>query len=210
MNVIAAAWDWNWRKLRRMIQFYAPSQVKRALWNSEFANGHWNCLVDTPGDPVYTVLEKYANGRNILDMGCGSGNTAMELDESCFSSYTGVDISDAAVAQAAARAAEGGRQQKASFVQGDFLEYAPNGQYRLILFRDSLYYANITMIQRILDRYADSLEPGGVFVVRLQSGMKKQQAIVQSIERRFTIVEKKLTASPPAVILVFQPNNRLP
>ena len=61
---------------------------------------------------MYQFLEKYANSGNILDLGCGPGNTANELKEQVYQSYIGVDISDAALAKAVKRTEEKGHEQE--------------------------------------------------------------------------------------------------
>src|ERR1700674_5764890 len=82
---------------RGLLQRYGTESMKRALWNSEFMGGRWNCLDDTSGDCVYPYVEKYARNGSILDLGCGSGNTGIELDVTAYQQYVGVDISDAAI-----------------------------------------------------------------------------------------------------------------
>ena len=69
--------------------------------------------------------KKYAQNGNILDLGCGPGNTANELASDVYRSYVGVDISEAALAKAVRRSKENGRQGKNSFVVSDFLAYKP-------------------------------------------------------------------------------------
>src|SRR5437870_1451228 len=91
---------------RGLVQLYGTERMKRVLWNSEFSGGRWSCLDNTTGDCLYPYVEKYARNGNILDLGCGSGNTGVELDPAAYRHYTGVDISDAAVEQAKKRTEE--------------------------------------------------------------------------------------------------------
>ena len=78
---------------------YAPSSIKKRLWDRDFSGGKWDFIDNTVGDCVYPHLEKYAKGGDILDLGCGPGNTANELASDAYRSYIGVDISEAALAE---------------------------------------------------------------------------------------------------------------
>ena len=87
---------------------YGPSGIKKRLWDKEFSSTKWNFIDNTMGDCVYPFLEKYANNGNILDLGCGPGNTANELAASAYKTYIGVDISEAALEKATKRTQENG------------------------------------------------------------------------------------------------------
>src|SRR5579862_5856065 len=104
---------------------YAPSFVKKRLWDRDFAGGKWDFIDDTAGDCVYAHLEKHTKGGDILDLGCGPGNTANELAADAYRHYIGVDISEVALEKARKRTRQEGREGKNSFVCSDFLGYAP-------------------------------------------------------------------------------------
>jgi SAM-dependent methyltransferase len=204
MDTAAFATNWWLRKLRFAIQAYAPAKMKQRLWNREFSAGQWNCLGDTQGDPVYPVIEKYAENRSILDLGCGSGSTANELAPHKYREYIGVDISDEAITIAAKRTLENGRTQKSNFFQSDILSFVPTQKYGVILLRDSIYYVPFPRIKAMLDRYAENLEPDGVFVVRMRNSGKRVNAILDLIETSFQVREKYVSVDPLAVVIVFR------
>ncbi len=79
------------------------------------------------GDCVYPHLERHTANGSILDIGCGSGNTATEMARDSYRSYLGVDISEAALAKAqqAQPGSEAAGQNR--FECGDFLTYVPTG-----------------------------------------------------------------------------------
>src|SRR5262249_44197720 len=106
--------------LRGFIMSYGPSSISKRMWADEHGGPKWNFADHTIGDCVYPALEKYASRGAILDLGCGSGNTATELDTSVYQKYIGVDISKNALAKAENRSRESGRQDKNSFVCSDF------------------------------------------------------------------------------------------
>src|SRR2546426_5878593 len=109
--------------MRGLLKSYGPSSVKKRLWDAEFSIGKWNFIDDTVGDCVYPYLEKYARKGNILDLGCGPGNTATELAPDAYGQYVGVDISEAALSKAAKRTQVSGRSNKNRFMQADFLSF---------------------------------------------------------------------------------------
>jgi SAM-dependent methyltransferase len=192
---------------------YGPSNIKKALWDNEYSGDKWNFADNTAGDCVYSHLERHVAKGNILDLGCGSGNTANEVSVTAYDSYIGVDISEAALRKATKRSEKNGRAQKNRFVQGDILNYLPTGQFRVVLFRESMYHVPLGKIKPMLDRYSKYLADGGVFIVRLNTtdgivGKTKSRpsAMIAAIESDFDVLEKRQYGgeSGPTVI-VFRP-----
>lgn len=192
---------------------YGPSSIKKRLWDRDFAGGKWDFIDNTVGDCVYPYLGKYAKGGNILDLGCGPGNTANELAADAYRCYVGVDISRAALAKAVKRTQENGRADKNSFVVSDFLGYTPAQEFDIILFRESLYHVPFGQVKTILDKYSKNLKAGGVFIVRLYAGGDRPGQIkfrvarkIDLIKREFNIVEARQFDTPGLpTVLVFRP-----
>jgi SAM-dependent methyltransferase len=165
---------------------------------------------------VYPYLEKYAHNGNILDLGCGPGNTANELSADVYQTYIGVDISEAALAKAVKRTQENGRAGKNSFVSSDFLGYKPTQEFDIILFRESLYHVPYGQVKPILDKYSRNLKSGGVFIVRLYAGDHRPGKIKRRVtrkmdllEREFDMVESQRFETPGLpTVLVFRPRRR--
>ena len=112
-------------KIRDVLETHGTSRIKQRLWDDDFSRGRWNCLDTTVDDCVYSRIEKSAKGGSILDLGCGSGGTANELNGSAYRDYTGVDISEVAVGKAKKRTEENGRGSRCRFLQGDVITYEP-------------------------------------------------------------------------------------
>jgi SAM-dependent methyltransferase len=196
------------------LKSYAPSGVKKRLWDKEFSGTKWDFIDKTEGDCVYESLVKYATNGSILDLGCGPGNTANELDADAYKKYVGVDISEEALAKARRRTAENGRANKNTFVQHDFINYTPTENFDVILFRESMYHVPISKIKSTLDHYAKHLKDGGVFIIRIATSDKEHggaakprpTAMVRLMEAEFHVVEKRLYdhVSHPTV-LILQP-----
>jgi SAM-dependent methyltransferase len=192
---------------------YGPSNIKRRLWDKEFSEGKWNFIDDTSGDCIYPHLEKYARNGDILDLGCGPGNTANELATTAYRSYVGVDISEAALGKGVRRTKENGREDKNTFAQGDFLGYAPTQKFDVILFRESMYHIPFGQVRPILDKYSRYLNDGGVFIVRLYAADIKTGKIksrvtskLDLIKGAFDIVESCEYDTPGRpTVLVFRP-----
>lgn len=203
------------RFIRGAALVYGPSAVKKRIWNKEYSEGKWNFIDNTAGDCVYPLLEKYAREGDILDLGCGPGNTASELPATAYRTYLGVDISDACLIKARARTNQTGRSDRNTFVQGDLLKYLPDHAFNVILLRESLYHVSKGRIPSVLHRYSGYLKEDGVFIVRVFTSVKgkdlvRPREMMHALEAGFHVVERNEQRMPQAtaVVLVFQPKSR--
>ena len=201
---------------RGFLLSYGPANVKKAFWNKEFSGGKWNFIDDTSSDCVYRHLEQHAQGGDILDLGCGPGNTANELSVNAYRTYIGVDISESALAKGQKRTNKNGRTGKNSFVCSDFLNYVPTHDFDVILFRESLYHVPYGQVLELFGKYSKHLKSSGVFIVRLFLGDRETGEIkirvkrkIDLIKREFEIVEEYQydTLGLP-MVLVFRPQQQ--
>jgi len=205
------------RFVRGFLLSYGPSNIKKRFWDKEYSEEKWAFAYNTVGDCVYAHLERYTTNGSILDIGCGSGNTATEMAP-IYQSYLGVDISEAALTKARWRSEECGRGKKNRFECGDFLTYVPTGRYDLILFRESMYHVPLGKVKPTLDRYSAYLKDAGVFVVRLYAsscdradGKDKYRpaAMLRDMETEFDVLEKVRYDVPgQPTVMVFRPKER--
>jgi len=199
-----------------LLASYGPSSIKKVLWDKDFSGGKWDFIDNTIGDCIYPHLEKYAHSGDILDLGCGPGNTANELTSGAYQSYIGVDISKVALAKAVKRTQENSRADKNSFVCSDFLGYTPTRDFDVILFRESLYHVPYGQVPAILEKYSKNLKKSGVFIVRLYAGDIPTGKIkyrvtrkLNLIKREFDILESCQYDRPGTpTVLVFRPRRR--
>lgn len=195
------------------LKAFGPSKVKKVLWDKEFTRGKWDHLDDTSSDVVYAHLEKHTKNGSILDLGCGPGNTANELVETAYTTYIGVDISEAALIKGRMRTQENGREHKNTFVNSDLLGYAPTQKFDVILFRESMYHVPKGKVKAILDHYSPYLKEDGVFIVRLvlrgRDGASKNRpkAMIHLMEAEFDVLEKHEHGQWEVNILVFRPKH---
>ena len=201
------------RFMRGALLSYGPSPLKKLFWDSEYLSGKWNFNDETASDSVYPPLEKYARNGSILDLGCGSGNTANEMAVSAYRTYLGVDISEPALRKARRWTEQSGRADKNSFAQGDLLSYVPTQRFDVILFRESIYHIPLGKVKAVLGRYSKYLRDGGVFIVRLftsENGKSKSRpsAMMRVIETSFDVLEKPHYSQSGATVIVFRPRIR--
>lgn len=106
---------------------------------------------------------------SILDLGCAGGTLALCLDRG-FVTYSGVDISDYAIAKAREELAEAVLPVNLAcgFEAASVEAYQPQRQYDVIVFNEVMYYLDLAAVSATLRRYADHLAPGGVIVVSLK------------------------------------------
>ena len=200
------------RFIRGAVLTYGPSFIKRSVWNKEYLTDKWNFNDSTTADCIYPYLENYSNNGTILDLGCGSGNTANELSLHSYTRYVGVDISDSALSKARSWTENNGRTAKNTFVRGDLLSYVPTQQFDVILFRESMYHVPLGKVKGVLDHYAQYLKPDGVIIVRMHAGDNnwkpkyRPTAMLRSIERQFDVLHKaESRIGRLGTILVFRP-----
>ena len=193
------------------LKSYGPSSLKRVFWDKEYSGDKWNFADHTEGDCVYSHLERHAANGNILDFGCGSGNTANELAANAYQNYLGIDISETCLNKARKRSEENGRAAKNKFTSGDFLKYSPTEKFNVILFRESMYHVPMGQIKSILSRYSEWLKDDGVFIVRLETADRegnpksRPTAMVNIIRTEFDIVEDCQYPESGATVIVFRP-----
>jgi len=202
--------DRTLRFVRGFLLSYGPSNFKRAVWNKEYSEEKWAFAYKTVGDPVYPYLARYAAKGSILDIGCGSGNTANELDADAFASYVGVDISEVALAKAASRSRENGRGNKTRFECSDFFSYAPTARFDVVLFRESMYHVPIPKIRPILEKYSHALKDDGVFIVRLVTTVDgkpkyRPMKMIQTIEAATEVMDRYHDDRSGARVIVCRP-----
>lgn len=154
-----------------LLKRWGTLSEKQSIWDSEYDAGKWTYSKILPNneatEPIYRFLEMFSSGGSILDLGCGSGMTALEMTNN-FAEYVGVDVSQVAVEKARlALCNEPTRRRKVSFTVADIATYQPSARYKVILFRESIYYVPQCQIKDMLRRYSTHLLPNGVFIVRL-------------------------------------------
>src|SRR5688572_30340471 len=157
------------------IKRFGGAQAKQRVWNTEFSAGKWDYLDNAhpaARDFVLDVIEQYSEDGDILDLGCGSGGTGLEI-RNIYRLYLGVDISQVAIQKAIdALQNSNDHTRKNDYIAADIATFVPPGTYSVIVFRESLYYFPLRTAAKLLVRYSAFLKPGGVFIVRIHDAQR--------------------------------------
>jgi SAM-dependent methyltransferase len=197
------------RMIAGITKRWGSETAKRRVWDAEYSSGKW----DSSGakrlavrDPIYEFLDRYGLGARILDLGCGTGLTALEMTAS-FREYVGVDVSDVAIATANREASlDSTYAGKTRFCVGDISDFAPVGEFDVILFRESIYYLPTHQIKKTLDHYGSFLSEKGVLIFRL-CNRSKYSSIIDLLDRSLRVREKFTPEDSKTAILVCSPKN---
>jgi SAM-dependent methyltransferase len=120
-------------------------------WDRQFAAGTWNRLQEgQPNtDELARLISDYARTKGgsirVLDVGCGNGGLARLLTAESSIAYTGIDISETALAAARMAAPH------THFIAADAEQPPPDMEtFDVLVFNEVLYYMNP---DRVLPRY---------------------------------------------------------
>lgn len=132
-----------------------------ASWEAQYKKGLWDRLVDAQPNTEYIARFLHEKGcRKVLDVGCGNGALAKSLlTLSPEVEFTGIDISETAVAQAAKFA------PNSHWIVGD-IAHPPTdrGEFDAIVFNEVLYYVDI---KKVLPEYKPLLKGDGVVIISI-------------------------------------------
>lgn len=197
------------RAFHAVLKRWGASATKQKIWNSEYEAGKWHAIdpqeaEGIPRDLVYAVLERWGHGGDLLDLGCGTGSTAVQIAD-VYHSYLGIDISPVAIEWARKNIEQvPSKVLKTEFSVAPIENFATRRTFDVVLYRECLYYFALGQIKTILSRHTELLRPQGVFVVRLHD-RDRYEKIVAHIVEAYDVVEKVAPAGDPTIVLVFRP-----
>jgi SAM-dependent methyltransferase len=158
--------------------------LRRWSFDEKFRSGEWNFVSEASSELVRTV-ERYAGQGNILMLGCGTASLASALNPESFRSLLGVDLSPEAIARARERA-----NHKVRFEVGDMLQFTSAEKFSVIVFSESLYYIKSWQRQKLLERAAQMLAPGGRIVVTVAQP-DRFAGMLRMMRQNFQIAEER-------------------
>jgi SAM-dependent methyltransferase len=136
-------------------------QTAKDFWEAHYAEREriWSGRVNAQ---LAAVVEDLAPGR-ALDLGCGEGGDAVWLAEHGWQ-VKAVDISDTAIARAAAEAESRGVRNCIDFERHDLSDSFPDGVFDLV---SAQFLHSTVRLERpqILRRAADAIAAGGVLLI---------------------------------------------
>jgi hypothetical protein len=137
-------------------------------WDADYRAGTWGFLGSDGEAAHYALIAGFvqrcgAAGRRLLDAGCGTGLLYELLKHTDLAAYDGIDISEEAIRQAADRVVT----DRATFAVANFETAVPAvGDYDLVVFNESLYYAAQPAVT--FGRYLGAVRPDGVLIVSMR------------------------------------------
>jgi SAM-dependent methyltransferase len=136
--------------------------VSKEVWEEQYGKGGWEFMRRLDELARYSVIAGYLAhlkpGGSVLDVGSGEGLLADHLRPFGYSRYLGVDLSEAAIRQAAGR-----EDATTSFAAADAETYVPPQRWDSIVFNECVYYFNDPVGS--VRRYERFLEKDGVLIV---------------------------------------------
>ncbi|MDI3253475.1 MAG: class I SAM-dependent methyltransferase [Bacillota bacterium] len=199
------------RAFHAVLKRWGASATKQKIWNAEYQSGKWTAIDPqeteaVPRDLIYPVLEKWGAKGDILDLGCGTGSTAVQIAD-VYRSYLGIDISPVAIERAEKNLDPiVAKRDKTEFAVAPIESFTTQRRFHIVLYRECLYYFSLGQIKTILNRHALFLRPDGVFVVRLYD-RNRYEKIVDHIFETYEVKETVAPADNPTIILIFKPRN---
>lgn len=174
-------WEGQWR---------GDSPVSRDIWDSQYRAGHWRYMAGLPELGRYSLLAGYLRslkpGGAFLDIGCGEGVLLNQLGTEAYRYYLGIDLSRAAIEQAAPRI-----DAKTQFVQADAEQYQPACRFDAVIFNECMYYFYDPI--STFERYAAALVPGGIVLLSNYLGSTRATRLIQRLRARYAVLDESWT-----------------
>jgi 2-polyprenyl-3-methyl-5-hydroxy-6-metoxy-1,4-benzoquinol methylase len=178
----------RWLKLRLDRGRRSDGLLQSAqTWEAQYAAGRWDFLAELSELARFSVLAGYIchlkPGGTVLDTGCGQGVLLRRLPSSGYSRYVGIDLSASAISVAQAQGNE-----RATFLAADCEEYSPAEHFDVIVFNEVLCCLHDPL--RTVERYARSLNPGGILLVSLCTAARGSGTILSRLKRAYATVDE--------------------
>ena len=156
-------------------------------WEAQYAAGRWDFLAELSELARFSVLAGYIchlkPGGTVLDTGCGQGVLLRRLPVSCYARYVGIDVSGSAISVAQEHGNE-----RSTFLAADCEEYSPAERFDVIVFNEVLCCLRDPL--PTVERYARSLNPGGLLLVSLCTAARGSATILRRLKRAYATVDE--------------------
>jgi 2-polyprenyl-6-hydroxyphenyl methylase/3-demethylubiquinone-9 3-methyltransferase len=181
------------RCLDFMISFTSATENQNpAFWDSELMEpkawylGGTLCIKMRRSIIVQLIRHTIPDLHSMLDVGCAAGGLAETAFREGLQYYVGVDISEYAIKKAKKQVLKGKRIYSSSFYTCNLCDFSPenDSQFDVIVFNEVLYYLDIKEAVVQLERYANWLQPEGVFCISMKND-PKSRAIYRAIMGQF-------------------------
>ncbi|MCL2541994.1 MAG: methyltransferase domain-containing protein [Nocardioidaceae bacterium] len=166
----------------------------KEAWNEQYAAGGWDYLSGIGELSHYSVIVGYAQhlrpGGSVLDVGCGSGVLHDRLRAVGYAHYTGVDISDEAVA-----ALRRHDWADAEFVVADADGFEPGRSYDVVVLNESLTYFPDpeATFRRCL-----AIAEDGIVIVSCHEQSARARGILRGLVARHDVLDETVVRQGPS------------
>ena len=155
------------RRVRRLLS-PGPRWERYSIdeWDGQYAASSWDYLSGLEQAPRYAVIEGWRRRLkptgSVLDLGCGEGVLFDQIPPAAKVSYTGVDLSEVAVASALRKVRDAALER---FVCSDLLTFEPppGSRFDVIVFNEVLYYLPDPLAA--VSHYRSVLARDGIIIV---------------------------------------------
>lgn len=145
-----------------------------ASWENCYQTGQWQFLESVDQRPRHysiagIVRDRFTNGADILDVGCGYG-TLYGLLNQPVKSYTGIDLSENIINECRTHFQN---DRCCSFEQADFETYHSSRKYDVIVLNEVLYYFSLKSVGKIMRHSFNLLKDGNsVLIISMNKNFK--------------------------------------
>lgn len=169
---------------------HEPERWSTQRWDAAYRDGTVSYYGQLEELARYSVIVGYVGWfmatrptgvARILDVGCGTGLLRDSLDGMAFSGYVGVDLSEAAIRDATAKA-----HPRSRFLVGDVCALRLD-RFDVVVLNEVLYYAPDA--SRFLRRIRALLEPHGVLVVSMWRH-PGDRSLWRKVDNAFPLVDR--------------------
>lgn len=177
--------------------------VTKEVWEEQYRGGKWELMRGLDEVARYSVIAGYLHhlkpGGSVLDVGSGEGLLRDHLAPFGITRYHGIDLSEAAIAQAAPRAGE-----HTTFAAADAETYVPPGRFDAVVFNECVYYFNDPVGS--VRRYEPYLTAGGCFVVSTFRS-RRADVIARRLGEVYSLLEETAITNRKGtwVVRIFRP-----
>lgn len=152
---------------------YQPFKGGQGHLDEQYQTGEWDYLRAAPEAPRFGVVSAYckqfADGGDLLEIGCGEGILFEHLNRARIGSFVGVDISPVAIARTKPL-----QDAQVTFEVAQAEAFVAHKTFDVIVFNEVMeYFADPVGVAR---RYDAMLKPNGVFVISMFDGLDVARA----------------------------------
>ena len=130
-------------------------------WQKKATDEHYNVINDRHR-AVHRTLSTFPIGSLLLDVGCGTGQLAIEANSNGFISL-GLDFADEMIIQARQNAAN--QKSEARFETGSIFEFSPGQRYDVISAMGFIEYISLDQLDKFLEFCSSSVNQKGAISI---------------------------------------------